>query len=174
MIVDRIESHFIFVLHWDHVYRGYNYINYKGKPLTNKEYLKYWGKWIVFGSREEMNVLAEKLDPYVEAKDIPAIKYDREFITEFNLSRCVMCVYCHLKQRDQVWEILASMGVEDKAWGTERETVEKWLPGGINMEKWITGKNLGPEDAEKMRQSSRDKFKELFENEDAIFTGIEQ
>ena len=174
MIVDRPESHFIFVVPWDHVYRGYNYINYKGKPLSNREYLESWGKWILFGTREEMDVLAGKLDPHVEAREIPAIKYDRKLITEFQLQRCVMCVYCHVEQREQVWEILASMGWKDKAWVFERETVEKWQPGGVNLEKWITGRNLDAEEAEKVRQSARDKFRELFENEDAEFTGILQ
>jgi hypothetical protein len=174
MIVDRPESHFIFVVPWDHVYRKYNYINLDGKPLTNKQYLESWGKWLVFGTREEMDALAEKLDPHVEAKAIPAIKYDRARITEFGLSRCVMCVYCHAEKRDEVWEVLASCEIEDKAWMFERETVEKWLPGGVNLEKWIEGKNLGPDEAEKVRQSSKDKFKDLFENEGAIFTGVDQ
>ena len=174
MIVDKPDSHFIFIVPWDHVYRGYNYININGNPLTNKEYLEGWGKWILFGTRAEMDAFAEKLDPHVEAKKIPAIKYDRKHITEFKLDRCVMCIYCHVRERDEVWEIVSALGVTDKAWVFERETVERWLPGGINLEKWITGRNLGPEEAAKVRQSSREKFRELIENEDAVFTGIVQ
>lgn len=174
MIVDRPGSHFIFVVHWDHIYRHYNYINYKGKELTNNEYLEYWGKWIVFGTRECLDELAGKLDPFIESKTIPAAKYDRAVIPEFELHTCVMCVYCDVRQRDEVWEVLSSLGVEDRAWVSERETMERWLPGGYLLEKWIKGKGLSPEQAEKVRESSREKFRKMFENEHALFRGIDQ
>ena len=174
MIVDREGSHFIFVFHSDHVYRHYNYINYKGNDLTNKEYLQYWGKWIVFGSREELDGLARKLDPFVEDKTIPAIKYDREQIPELKLDECVMCVFCDARQRDEVWEVLASAGVEDKAWVFEKETMERWLPGGHLLETWIKSKGLSQEQAEQVRKDSKEKFEKMFENEHAIFRGIEQ
>ncbi len=69
MVVDRPESHFIFLFHREYVYGNYKYLNYKGKPLTNKEYLEHWGKWIILGSREEMDNFATKLDPHVEKKN---------------------------------------------------------------------------------------------------------
>jgi hypothetical protein len=174
MIVDRPGSHFIFVVPWDHVYRHYNYINYEGKDLTNREYLEYWGKWIVFGTRQELEEFAHKLDPFVESKAIPAAKFDREIIPEFHLRTCVMCIYCDARQRDEVWKILSQLGVEDKAWVFERETMERWLPGGHLLEKWIAGKGLSPEEAEKIRADSERKFAKMFENEHAIFRGIDQ
>lgn len=174
MIVDRRVSHFIFVLPFDHVRGKYNYISFNGEPLTNKQYLDSWGKWLVFGSRPYLDELAQKLDPHVEAREIPGVKYDRRRIDEFRLDRCVMCVYCHFEARDRVWEILASLGVKDKAWMFERETLEKWLPGGVNLEKWIAGRNLDPVQADLVRKNAEQTFRELFANEDAIFTGIEQ
>jgi hypothetical protein len=174
MIVDRLGSHFIFVAHWDHIYRHYNYINYKTKELTNKEYLEHWGKWIVWGTRECLDDLAKKLDPFIESKTIPFAKYDRAPIPELDLGACVMCIYCDERQREEVWKILSSIGVEDRAWVFERETVERWLPGGYLLEKWIQSKGLNPEKAEKVRENSRDKFKKMFENEHAIFRGIDQ
>lgn len=174
MIVDRPVSHFIFVLPFDHVHGSYNYINFDGRPLTNRQYLESWGKWLVFGTRSYLDDLARKLDPHVEAREIPGIKYDRRLIAEFRLDRCVMCVYCHFVARERVWDILAGLGVRDKAWMFERETLEKWLPGGVNLERWIAGRNLGPEQAELVRQNAERTFEELFGNEDAIFTGIEQ
>lgn len=174
MIVDRPGSHFIFVVPFDHVYRGYSYIQLNNVPLTNKQYLANWGKWLVFGRREEMEELAKKLDPFVEARKIPAVKYDRELITEFQLNRCVMCVYCHNDLREEVWAVLASLGVKDKAWMFERETVEKWLPGGVNLERWIQGRNLDAAQAESVRRAAEEKFRNLFEDENAVFTGIEQ
>lgn len=174
MIIDRPESHFVFVLPKDYVYGSYNYINYKGQELTNKEYLKHWGKWIVLGPKEELAELAQKLDPFVEEKIIPGVKFDREEISEFKLGRCVLCVYCDVRQRDEVWDVLASHGVEDKAWVFERETVGRWMPGGHLLETWIAGRGLSEEAAEKVRESAKEKFKRLFEDEHAVFRGIDQ
>lgn len=174
MIVDRPESHFIFVVPLDHVEYRYNYITLRGEPLTNKQYLEHWGKWLVFGLREEVEELAKKLDPYVEEKKVPAAKYDRKLITEFQLNRCVMCIYCHDETKDEVWEILASLDVKDKAWMYERETLEKWMPGGVNLEKWIQGRGLDQEQAERVRADARAKFRKMFADENAIFTGVQQ
>ncbi len=174
MIVDRPESHFIFIFPKAHVYQQYNYINYKGTPLTNKEYLTYWGKWLVFGTREEFDRLAQKMSPLVDSHDIPAVKYDREMIPAFELGECVMCVYCDERQRDEVWEILNSLGVEDKAWVYEKETMERWLPGGHLLEKWIKSHNLTTEQADSVREGSKLRFKDMFEDENAIFKGVEQ
>lgn len=174
MIIENERSHFVFVVPWAHFHTDYNYINYKGKDLTNKEYLEYWGKWIILGSKHELIDLAGKIDPFVEKKIIPAAKYDREIIPEFGLGECVMCVYCDVRQREEVWEVLASFDIEDKMWVFERETVERWMPGGRLLEKWISGKGLSPEQAEKVRQSAREKFREMFESPDAIFRGVDQ
>ena len=54
MIVDRPGSHFIFIVPRNHVYNDYNYIRYDGKPLTNKEYLQYWGKWVFIGDPKKL------------------------------------------------------------------------------------------------------------------------
>lgn len=174
MIIDRPESHFIFVLPKDHVYFGYNYINYEGTPLTNKEYLQYWGKWIVLESRDVLDELARKMDPLVEKRKIPGVKYDRERIEEFRLGECVMCVYCDARQREEVWKLLAEMGVREKAWVFEKETMERWLPGGHLLEKWIEGRNMDEAEAQKVRDGATEKFRKMFEDEDAVFTGIQQ
>lgn len=174
MIVDRPSSHFVFVVPAEHINSRYNYINYKGEPLTNAQYLESWGKWLVFGHREELDDLAVRLDPFVEARRVPAAKLDRKRIEEFGLDRCVMCVYCHALERDDVWAVLASLGVKDKAWMFEHETMEKWLPGGVNLEKWIAGRNLAPEEAEIVRKNAESRFHQWFADKDAIFTGIEQ
>ena len=174
MIVDRPGSHFIFIVPRDHVLGCYNYIQYEGEELTNKAYLQYWGKWVFFGTREELDRLAKKMDPFVEKKIIPAAKYDREVIDAFRLGECVMCVYCDFRQRDAVWEILESIGIEDKAWAFEKETMERWLPGGHLLEKWIEGKNLGPAEADKVRADAKKTFEKMFEDENAIFKGVTQ
>lgn len=174
MIVDRPDSHFIFVVSSDHVHAGENYIQYEGKVLTNREYLQYWGKWVFFGKKEDLDAIARQMDPFVEKKIIPAAKYDREVIEAFHLGECVMCVYCDFRQRDSVWEVLETIGVEDKMWVFEKETMERWLPGGHLLEKWIAGKNLSPEAADTVREDARKTFDKLFEDENAEFKGIMQ
>ncbi|BBO86871.1 hypothetical protein [Desulfosarcina ovata] len=174
MIIDRPKSHFIFVLPTDHVNRHYNYIQYNNKPLTNREYLKYWGKWIIFGNPEELAALAKRLDFYVEKKRIPAVKYDRKEIPEFEFGQCVMCVYCDVRQRTSVWTILSNLGIKDKAWVYEKETVDRWRPGGYLLETWISSRKMDEEMAQKVRNDAENTFKQMFENENAVFRGIVQ
>ncbi|MDR3561682.1 MAG: hypothetical protein P4N59_09630 [Negativicutes bacterium] len=174
MIIERPGSHFIFVLPWAHVHNDYNYLTFNGKDLSNGEYLEYWGKWIILGGKEKLAGLAVKMDDFVEKKRIPAAKYDREVIEEFGLGECVMCVYCDVRQRDEVWEILASLGVEDKLWVFERETMERWMPGGRLLEKWIAGQGLNPQQAGEVRMEAREKFRKMFEDPDAVFRGVHQ
>jgi hypothetical protein len=174
MIVDRAESHFIFIFPEDQVHGSYQYIQYDGRPLTNRDYLKYWGKWLVFGTREALDVLARELSPLVDAHKIPAVKYDREIIPAFELGECVMCVYCDARQKEAVWTILSAMGIRDRAWVYEKETMERWLPGGHLLEKWIKGHNLTPVQADDAREGAKQRFKDMFGNENALFRGVEQ
>ncbi|HCJ79522.1 MAG TPA: hypothetical protein DHV84_06015, partial [Desulfotomaculum sp.] len=166
-------SHFIFLFHPDAFY-GHHYIAYQEKPLTNKEYLAHWGKWVVFGMRPEFDVLAQKLDPYVDKGIIPCAKYDRVPLKHLGLEECVLCVYCDDRQRDKVWNILAESGVNLKAWFYERETLEMWSPGGRLLENWIASQNLSEEEAENVREDARQRVKAIYEEEEAIFTGWEQ
>ncbi|KJS01647.1 MAG: hypothetical protein VR68_04595 [Peptococcaceae bacterium BRH_c4a] len=193
MIVDHPGSHFIFVYH-PYVFYGRSYITYQGRPLTNKEYLDHWGKWIVLGSRKRLDDLAAKLDLYVEQGVIPCVKYDREPPKEMDLEvkqklrrrfidvgqdeavlmECVMCVFCDQRQREEVWQILTGLGVNLKAWVYEKETIDLWLPGGILLERWIAQNCSGEDEAEKVRQESQERFRETFKNEDAIYKGWPQ
>ncbi|MDA8233348.1 MAG: hypothetical protein M0Z31_00800 [Clostridia bacterium] len=177
MIVDQPGSHFVFVFSSRYVYANEHYICYKGKALTNKEYLENWGKWVVLGTREEINIMVEKLNSYVENKQIPCIKFDRKPIKEFKnilLTECVMCVYCDVRQSEEVWKILANAGIKTKAWVFERETMKKWLPGGVLLENWISERGIVGDAAEKIRKEAQDYFQTMFEDEDAIFQGIIQ
>jgi hypothetical protein len=174
MIVDRSGSHFIFIVSSEHLCNGYNYIRYEGKPLTNKEYLQYWGKWVFFGKQDKLRNLAKEMDPFVEQKLIPAAKYDREVIDAFHLGECVMCVYCDFRQRDDVWKILETIGATDKMWVFEKETMERWLPGGHLLEKWIANKNLSPEKANNVREDAKKTFEKMFRDDDAEFKGVMQ
>jgi hypothetical protein len=90
------------------------------------------------------------------------------------MEECVMCVYCDDRQREEVWKIIENFGANLKAWFYERETWEMWSPGGRLLENWIASQNLSPEEAENVRADARQRVKALYENEDAIFTGLEQ
>ncbi|MFA5384954.1 MAG: hypothetical protein WC364_09885 [Eubacteriales bacterium] len=174
MIINKPDSHFIFVFPTDHINGRYNYINYQGKALTNKEYLEHWGKFVSFGSPKEIDAIARALDTYVEQKVIPCIKYDRSPVTDLGLTECVLCVYCDDRQKNDVWAILKEHGVYIKAWVYERETVEKWSPGGMLLEKWIASHNLSEFQAEQVREGARRKFREMFKYPELTFRGIEQ
>ncbi|RJQ27217.1 MAG: hypothetical protein C4589_08745 [Peptococcaceae bacterium] len=174
MIVDQPQSHFIFIYHTNSVYGSRKYIAYKGKPLTNKEYLEHWGKWVFLGERRELDEMAEKLNYHVEKGTIPCIKYDRVPLTHLGLNECVMCVYCDEREREEVWQVLNSYGVELKAWFYEKETIQMWSPGGRLLESWIASQNLSVEEAEAVREDSRQRFQAIYDNEDEIFTGWEQ
>ncbi len=173
MIVDQPQSHFIFVYH-PLVYKRYKYIAYKGKPLTNKEYLDYWGKWIVLGSRPELDTLAERLNPEVESAIIPCVKYDRKPLENLGMEECIMCVFCDDRDSDDVWKILSREGVKLKAWICDRETVDMWLPGGRLLENWIQSEKLSHEEAEKTRDESRAKFSIILDHPDELFAGWPQ
>lgn len=178
MIIDRPDSWYIFIFSTDYFYTPSDpgsMIAYQGRRLTNKEYLEHWGKWVFFGSKEELAEMAKKLDPYVESHEIPCIKYDRSPQKWFDLDQCVMCVYCDYRQRDDVLQILSKFGVKIKAWTYDREVIQKWLPGGLHLERWIKHHNLSEGDAEIIRKESREKYhKHFFERPDDICQGWDQ
>ena len=173
MIIDDPESHFIFVYH-PLVIMGKKYTVYKGRELTNGEILKYWGKWIVLGDRPWLDDLAQKLDQYVEEKKIPCVKYDRNPSANLGISECVMMVYCDRRNRDEVWNILGHFGVKFKAWVTEEDTMNMWLPGGLLLERWLASKGFEQAAKEAAREDSRQRLNYLRENPDEVFSPWEQ
>jgi hypothetical protein len=165
MIIDNPGSWYIFNFSTEYVNSPSDpggTIEYNGRRLTNKEYLEYWGKWVFFGDPEELAEMAKKLDPYVENHEIPCIKYDRKPQKWFELEQCVMCVYCDYRQRDDVLGILSKFGIKIKAWTYDREVIQKWLPGGLHLERWIKHHKLTEEDAETIREESRQKYQKQF------------
>ncbi len=169
MIVDEPESHFIFVWH-PAIYDGEPYTVFDGKPMTNAQVLKYWGKWLVLGDKPRLDVLAARLDPYVEARRIPCIKYDRAPSKNLGMDECVMMVYCDFRKRDEVWAILASHGVRLKAFVTERETMELWMPGGPLLERFMEEKGMDPATREAIRDDARKRLSTVFDNPDVEFS----
>jgi len=173
MIVDDPRSHFIFVYHPD-IFRGKKYTVYNGRDLTTGEMLAFWGKWIVLGDRLWLDELAHKLNPFVERGTIPCIKYDRRPSVNLGIEECVMMVYCDRRDRERVWRILSGFGVELKAWVTEKETMELWMPGGRLLERWIRSKGFDEETAAAAREDARMRLGRIFNHPDEIFEPWEQ
>lgn len=173
MIQDYPTSKFIFIFHPKQL-MGKSYTVRNGKAMTNGEVLQYWGKWIVIGERSWLDDLALTLNPYVEDEKIPIIKYDRIPSTNLGIEECVMMVYCDHRDRDDVWCILSRFGVKLKAWVSEKETMEMWLPGGRLLERWIRSRNLDEIDSETARSDAQSRLGYVFDHPEEDFVPWEQ
>lgn len=173
MIIDDPDSHFIFVYH-PFVLLGRRYTTYRGRPLTNREVLEYWGKWIILGKRDRLDELARSLDPYVEDKKIPCIKYDRRPSANLGVDECVFMVYCDFREREDIWDILKKFGAKLKAWVTEKETMALWMPGGPLLERWMDSRGYDEKAKDRIRADAAARMARITDHPDAIFSGWEQ
>ena len=173
MIIDDPRSKFIFLYH-PLVLMGRSYTVYQGKDMTNGEFLEYWAKWLVLGEKDKLDELAEKLDPRVENKEIPCIKYDRTPPLNLGVEECVMMVYCDRRNRDEVWKILAGFGIKMKAWVTERETMEMWLPGGLLLERWMASQDYDEATRDAVREDAGRRIAHVLDNPEETYKTWEQ
>ena len=173
MIIDDPRSKFIFLYH-PLVLMGRSYTVYQGKDMTNGEVLEYWGKWLVLGEKDRLDELAEKLDPYVENKEIPCIKYDRTPPQNLGVEECVMMVYCDRRNRDEVWKILAGFGIKMKAWVSERETMEMWLPGGLLLERWMASQGYDEAMRDVVREDAGRRIAHVLDHPEETYKTWEQ
>ena len=86
------------------------------------------GAWIIIAPRERLDELAVKLDPYVESDEIPDVKYSKRSGAYGPLP--AMKVFCYEWDRERVWNIIANLGITEKRWRTEKETLMGFAPGG--------------------------------------------
>ena len=173
MIIDDPRSKFIFLYH-PLVLMGRSYTVYQGKDMTNGEVLEYWGKWLVLGEKDRLDELAENLDPHVENKEIPCIKYDRTPPRNLGMEECVMMVYCDRRNRDEVWKILAGLGIKMKAWVSERETMEMWLPGGLLLERWMASQDYDEAIRDAVREDAGRRISHVLDHPEEIYRTWEQ
>ncbi|MBE0415660.1 MAG: hypothetical protein IBX36_03870 [Dehalococcoidia bacterium] len=176
MIIDDPQVQFV-MLFSSETYYGNDqgaYIKYKGKRLTNKEFLEHWGKWIVLDEKENLEKLAAELDPCVEQGIIPCCKYDRMPLKEFDMKECVFCVFCDDREKDEIAQILASFGATSRAWVPEKDVILGWAPGGVFLERWIEASGYEGEMAEAIREDARRIMEETYGDEDAVCYGWNQ
>jgi hypothetical protein len=110
----------------------------------------------------------------VEEKKIPCIKYDRAPSVNLGIEECVFMVYCDRRERDEVWDILSQFGVKLKAWVTERETMEMWMPGQRLLERWLERNNFDEATKNAIREDAKARISYISEHPDEVFTGWEQ
>ncbi len=103
----------------------------RAKELSLGEWIdftEHGGAWVIIGPRERLDELAVKLDPYVEKDEIPDVKYSKRSGAYGPLP--AMKVFCYEWDRDRVWTILANLGITQKRWLSEKETLMGFAPGG--------------------------------------------
>jgi hypothetical protein len=124
-------------------------------------------------NRKALDQLANRLNPHVEGRAIPIIKYDRHPPKSLGGEMCAMLVFCDDRQKEEVWEILSSAGVTLKAWMYDRQTMEMWMPGGVLLENWLSEQGMTEERAEAIREEARQRFAKQFGEDDALCTAWE-
>ncbi len=160
MIVNKAFFYWIYVIP-----RNWKFpIAYKGELLSPEEYKKHWGKWVILDTRETLDLLAKKLDPYVEDRSIQGIKYSRSPEEIFGINESVMCVFCDNREREDVWEILKQAGVKIKAWVYDREVFDMWGPGGALIEKWLKAHNITGKEADEIMEKTKQNFEKWLLN----------
>ncbi len=160
MIINRPEYQWVYVFPDDF----YAPFAYKGRVLSQEEYLEHWGKWVVADSEERLAELAVRLNSYVEVRQIHSIKYCRVPQLWAGRDKPIMGIFCDDREREEVKNILSHVGVSPEIWMYDREVDEKWQPGGEWMGKWIASQGLAEEEAEKVEGESlkvRDEWQEL-------------
>jgi len=92
------------------------------------DFSEHGGAWVITAPREHLDELALKLDPYVESNEIPDVKYSKRSGAYGPLP--AMKVFCYEWDKERVWDILTNLGITQKRWLTEKETLMGFAPGG--------------------------------------------
>ncbi len=123
MIVDDPRSP------WVWVRRATALKQFEGVSLAEwLDFTEYGGAWVIDAPREHLDELALKLDPYVESNEIPDVKYSKRSGAYGPLP--AMKVFCYEWDKERVWNILVNLGITQKRWLTEKETLMGFAPGG--------------------------------------------
>ena len=114
MIIDELESYWIYIV-----------------ATEEKKFPKNWakcgGKWLIFEEYKKLKSLAHKIDSYVESHQIETAKFSREPLF---YDTPVMCVYCLDSDKEKVWLILKELGIQKRIWKYDKQTLRDWEPDG--------------------------------------------
>ncbi|MFC2052256.1 macro domain-containing protein [Chloroflexota bacterium] len=115
---------------------------FEGIGLTDWiDFTEKGGAWVIIAPKERLDELAAKLDPLVESDVIPDVKYSKRAGAYGPLPS--MKVFCYECDRDRVWNILAGMGITEKRWRSEKETLMGFAPGGRHYIEIHGGERVG-------------------------------
>jgi hypothetical protein len=85
-----------------------------------------------------------------------------------------MMVYCDRRNRDEVWKILAGLGIKMKAWVSERETMEMWLPGGLLLERWMASQGYDEATRDAVREDASRRIAHVLDHPEETYKAWEQ
>ena len=103
----------------DLLFRGYCWIHFESKvPKPIEEIVEYGGKYIIYGSKEYVKKLAEKIKPMI-GEVIEGIKYSTVPLKENSYG---LVVYCDKRNRDETLKILEKLKVSNYEWKTDKES----------------------------------------------------
>lgn len=88
------------------------------------------GKWIIRGTKEEIEEIAKRLEPLIESGDIEAAKYTKKDPAHDpypDIKTYALCVYCREKERARVKVALCGLGANAGAmeWKYNIQTLEE-------------------------------------------------
>jgi hypothetical protein len=91
------------------------------------------GKWVIYGTQDELRKVFPKINSLVDQGRIFQAKYSHRENPEHDLlpnHPPVLCVYADDKTKDKTREELKLLGLEPAFWKYDYETREDWKPGG--------------------------------------------
>jgi hypothetical protein len=92
----------------------------EGGIHDDSEWIASGGKWLVYGSLDEMKRLAAKLDNFIELSGIVSAKY-------WNASETsAICIYSLDRDNTETRQILLGLGYTPTAWEYEYARRENW------------------------------------------------
>lgn len=86
------------------------------------DYVLHWGKFVVLGDQSDIEELAQEVNWFVESGRVPRAKYG-----PIPDGKYALLLYCDDRDKDDVEEVLAELGVEKYFWKYERETLREKL-----------------------------------------------
>ena len=125
MIIDDIKEYWVWCLRDD----AEKFVISR-ETISDEDYAKHWGKFLVFGDAQYLADTAYKVNCYIDEGLIDSAKYNRSPASALGKRDCVMCVYSDDRDAGEVWKLLAEIGITKRIWKYDSQTIKDWSPGG--------------------------------------------